>query len=224
MIAARSRSERVLYLGDPIFTTKPGYIGMLVGLSIASIRDAIDRGAQLRACENANNLPSSWTKYTEDDHVKNDDPDLGPLDFTQMLRECRKLSLIPKRGCGVQKRRGNLYKRYPKQGSDSRGLKIRIEPIDEDENIFIGLVKWKKRLFKERFIVKTAQGKHAVQKLARESCVFRSLMGDPESCKIPFMYGFFVDVPKKPGIPPHAVIIQQYVGNQLSKRQFQSRK
>ena len=213
MIVARNRTERVLYLGDPIFTTEPGYIQMLVGLSIASIRDAIDRAARLRACENANNLPSSWTKYTKDDHVKNDEPDFEPLDFRQMLTECRELRLFPKKGTGVQKRPGNPYKRRPKQGSYP-GLKIRIEPIDDDENIFIGFVKWKQRFLKDCVIVKTAQGKHAVQKLARESCIFRSLMGDPENCKIPYMYGFFVGVPTKR--KPHAVMLQQYVGNQLS--------
>lgn len=222
MIVARSRAERVLYLGDPIFTTEPGYIQMLVGLSIASIRDAIDRATQLRACENANNLPSSWTKYTEDDHVKNDEPELELLGFKQMLTECRELRLVPKKGSGLQKRRGNLYKRRPRQGSYP-GLKIRIEPIEDDENIFIGRVKWKERLLTDRVVVKTAQGKHAVQKLARESCILRSLMDDPERCKIPYMYGFFVGVPKKknPGMP-HAVMLEQYVGNQLSKRLSQS--
>ncbi len=215
MIAARNRAERVLYLGDPIFTTKPGYIQMLVGLSIASIRDAIDRAAQLRACENASNVPSSWTKYTEDDRVKNDEPDFGALDFRQMLRECLNICLVPKKGCGVQNRRGNSYRRYPcpKQLEDSYGLSIRIEPIDEDDNIFIGLVKW----MKERFIVKTARGKHAIQELARESCIFRSLMGNPRSCKIPSMYGFFVDVTENTGMP-HAVILEQYVGDQLSEK------
>ena len=227
MIVARSRAERVLYLSDPIFTTKPGYIGMLVGLSIASIRDAIDRAAQLRACENANNLPSSWTKYAEDDYVKNDEPDLEPLDFRQMLRECQEVHLVPKRGSGVQKRPGDSYKRYDypkhgKQGSYGR-LTIRIEPIDDDENIFIGLVKWKKRLLKGRFIVKTAQGKYAIQKLARESCIFRSLMGDPENCKIPSMYGFFVGVQRNIGMP-HAIMLEQYVGNQLSKKLSQSQR
>ena len=222
MIVARSRADRVLYLGDPIFTTKPGYIRILVGLSIASIRDAIDRAAQLRACENANNLPSSWTKYTENDQVKNDEPDLGSLDFWQMLRECQELCLVPKRGCGVQKRQGNSYKRYPKQGSYDIKLKIRIEPIAEDENVFIGFVKCNKKLLKERFIVKTARGKRAIQELARESCIFRSLMGDPRSChKIPSMYGFFVDIPEDTGIP-HAVILEQYVGNQLSKNLSQN--
>lgn len=214
MMVARNRTEKVLYLGDPIFTTEPGYIGMLVGLSIASIRDAIDRAARLRACENADNLPSSWTKYTEDDYVKMDEPDLELLDFSQMLTECRQLRLIPKKGSGLQKAPGNPYKRRTKKGSYP-GLKIRIEPIEDDENVFIGRVKWKKRLLKGRVVVKTARGKHAVQKLARESCILRSLMGDPGNCKIPYMYGFFVGVTRKK--KPHAVMLQQYVGNQLSK-------
>ena len=220
MIVVRSRAERTLYLGAPIFTTEPGYIGMLVGLSIASIRDAIDRAAQLRACENAHNLPSSWTGYTDDDHVKNenDELDLGSLDFGQMIRECRKLSLVPKRGSGVQKRPGNLYKRYPKQGSYD--LNIRIEPIANDKSIFIGLVKWKNRVLKDYVIVKTAQGKDDVQELARESCIFRSLMGDPQGCKIPFMYGFFVDLSNTD--EPYAIILEQYVGIRLSDEPSQS--
>jgi hypothetical protein len=214
MIVARNRAERVLYLGDPIRATEPGYIKMLVGLSIASIRDAIDRAARLKACEDGNNLPLSWTTYTKKHYrIEDDEPHMGPVDVEQVLSECQELCLGPKKGSGSQYS-VNLYKRYP-QEQDSFGLKIKIRPIiNDDGSIFIGTVQWKGKTFADYVIVKTAQGQDDVQELQRESCIFRSLMGDPKRCKIPFMYGFFVDLSNTN--MPYAIILERYVGDRLS--------
>ncbi|KAF8344550.1 hypothetical protein F5887DRAFT_1283198 [Amanita rubescens] len=216
MIVARNRAEKVLYLGDPIFTTKPGYIQMLVGLFIASIRDAIDRAARLKACEDKNNLPLSWTTYTERHYrIEDDEPDMGPVDVGQILSECQELCLGPKKGSGSQYSM-NLYKRYP-QEQNSFGLEIKIRPIiNDDRSIFIGTVKWKGKTFADCVIVKTAQGQDNVQELQRESCIFRSLMDDPQRCKIPSLYGFFVDLSNTD--MPYAVILERYVGDRLSDK------
>ena len=79
MIAVRSRVEGALYLGDPIRTTdnaseptEAGYIQMLVGVFVASIRDAVHRAERLKACKDANNLPSSWTAYKGHYRIKKD--------------------------------------------------------------------------------------------------------------------------------------------------------
>ena len=225
MIVARNRAEGVLYLGNPIHTTdnprKPteaGYIQMLVGLFIASIRDAIHRVEQLKASKDANNLPSSWTAYEGLYRVEKPEPDKNwhLVNFEQALFECQKLSLISatKGGSDSQYRLRNLYERYPKEQGSFR-LKIRTKATENlNSNIFIGTVEWQGRTFDDQVVVKTACGKDAVDKLLHESCIFHSLCGDPVRCKIPVMYGFFVDLTNTDG--PCAALLQQYVGERLS--------
>ena len=225
MIVARNRAEGVLYLGDPIHTThnpreptEPGYIQMLVGLFIASIRDAVYRAGRLKACEDANNLPLSWTAYEGHYRIEKPEPveKWSPLNFEHVLFKCQTLSLMSetKAGSSSQYRVRNLYERYPKEPG-SFSLKIRTKATDNlNSNIFMGTVEWRGRAFHEQVVVKTACGKDAVQKLLYESYMFRSLGDDPERCRIPVMYGFFVDLSNTDG--PYAALLQQYVGERLS--------
>ena len=232
MIVVRNRVERVLYLGDPFRTTdnpreptELGYIQTLVGLFIASIRDAIDRAARLKVCEDTNNLPLSWTAYQG--HYRIEKPNTGrnchPIDFEQVLFECQKLSLISatKEG-GSQYRLRNVYERYPKEQGSSL-LKVRAKATENlNSNIFIGTVEWQGQTFHDQVVVKIACGKDAVQKLLHESCMFRSLSGDPERCRIPVMYGFFVALSNTNG--PYAALLQQYVGERLSNNPSKSQR
>jgi hypothetical protein len=224
MIVVRNRVERILYLGDLIRTTgnpreptEPGYIQMLVGLFIASIRDAINRAERLKACEDANNLPLSWTAYEGHHRIEKPEPDenWSSLNFEHALFECQKLSLMSETKAGSsQYRLRNLYERYPKEPVFF-SLKIRTKATENlNSNIFIGTVEWQGRAFHDQVVVKTAYGKDAVQKLLHESCMFRSLGGDPQRCRIPVMYGFFVDLSNTDG--PYAALLQQYVGERLS--------
>ena len=224
MIAVRNRVEGVLYLGDPIRTTdnaseptEAGYIQMLVGVFVASIRDAVHRAERLKACKDANNLPSSWTAYKGHYRIETPEPDKNwtPLNFEHVLFECQKLSLTSETKAGSsQYRPRNLYERYPKElGSFS--LKIRIKSTENlNSNIFIGTVEWRGRAFQDQVVVKTACGKDAVQQLLHESYIFRSLGGDPQRCRIPVLYGFFVDLSNAD--EPYAALLQQYVGERLS--------
>ena len=226
MIAVRNRVEGVLYLGDPIRTTdepcKPneaGYIQILVGVFVASIRDAVHRAERLKASEDANNLPSSWTAYEGHYRIEKPEPDKNwsPLNLEHVLFECQKLSLISgtKAGCSQYKPK-NLYERYPKE-LGSLSLKIRTQATENlNSNIFIGTVEWRGRVFHDKVVVKTACGKDAVQNLLHESYMFRSLGGDPQRCRIPVMYGFFVNLSNTGG--PYAALLQEYVGERLSDK------
>ena len=225
MIAVRNRVEGVLYLGDPIRTTdepcKPneaGYIQILVGVFVASIRDAVHRAERLKASEDANNLPSSWTAYEGHYRIEKPEPDenWSPLNFEHALFECQKLNLMSETKAGSsQYKLRNLYERYPKEPGGSFSLKIRTKATENlNSNVFIGTVEWQGRAFHDQVVVKTACRKDAVKKLLHESCMFRSLGGDPKRCRIPVMYGFFVDLLNTDG--PYAALLQQYVGERLS--------
>ena len=227
MIVARNRAEGVLYLGDPIRTTdnprepaEPGYIQMLVGLFIASIRDAIDRAARLKACEDANNLPPSWTAYEGHHRIEKPQPDenlWSPLNFEHVLFKCQRLSLVSetRAGSSSQRRLRNFYERHSK-GPGFFSLKITTKATGNlnSTNTFVGTVEWRGQAFHDQVNVKTACGKDAFQKLLHESYMLRSLGGDPQRCKIPVMYGFFVDLSNKD--EPYAALLQQYVGGRLS--------
>ena len=79
IIFYRNRAERTLYLGfidtatTPSRASEPGYFQVHIGLYIASIRDAIDRATQMRACENSKSFPLSWTAYVGHHLVKQPD-------------------------------------------------------------------------------------------------------------------------------------------------------
>ena len=233
VIVARNRTEQTMYLSGPIDTTaqsrtgsEPGYIQIQVGLFLASIRDAINRAARLKACDRINSLPPSWTAYEKHHLIKKPKPLDAGVSLETVLFHCHMLCLVPatENHQPLYKSR-NLYERYPREQGHHYNLRIWTQPT-EDFNVCIGNVEVPvaEKVFEDYIIVKIAYGRMATNQLLEEFSVYCSLNSNPEmpQCKIPTIYGFFVDLSNEND--PSAVLLLQNVGaqppNELSDNQL----
>ena len=128
-----------MYLSDPIDTraqprtgSEPRYIQIQVGLSIASIRDAINRAARLKAYKAIDFLPSSWTAYEKHHRIKKPETLNTRVSLETVLFHCQTLSLVPANNeCPPLYRPRNLYKHYLKEQDRHYELKIWTHPTED---------------------------------------------------------------------------------------------